>query len=56
MEKNCLRQLEALINSFNVYWKRFLKNHSIRRYGEKYDFFHTPRWIKKSISADKTIT
>ena len=38
MEKNCLRQLEALLNSFTFYPERFFKKHSIKRYGQKYEF------------------
>ena len=38
MVKNCLRQLEAAINSFNFYQKRFFLNHSIRRCDQNYDF------------------
>ena len=53
MDKSCLRQLKALIISFNFYWKCFWKNHSIIRYGQKYDFFHTLCWTKKWIHADK---
>ena len=36
MEKSCLRQLETLINSFNVYLKRFLKKHSITDLGKPF--------------------
>ena len=39
MEKNCLRQLDVLINSFNFYWKRFLKKPLYRALWPKRRFF-----------------
>ena len=50
MEKSCLRQLETLINSFNVYLKRFLKKHSITDLGKPSTANSTAhtgaKWIK----------
>ena len=53
MEKRCLRQLEALIKSFNFYWKRFLKRPLYKTLWPKIRFFTcncTPPVVEKSES------
>ena len=51
MDKSCLRQLEALINSFTFYPKRFLKKPLYKVLWPKIRFFSHPLFTEKNTGV-----